>query len=114
RGRWIGRGFGMDVHGEAPCSKARPRRPISPCPGRDGNETGVRIPASWRSELASDEKMIDRNRTTAVHQEIQHCHGPHQRVFEAGLVPEISADPPTLVIGYDEKDHDRAGDGPRE
>src|SRR5262249_3348120 len=58
--------------------------------------------------------MIDRDRAAAVHQEIQHRHGPHQRVFQAGLVPEISADPPALVIGYDEKDHDRAGDGPGE
>src|SRR5215831_17806754 len=58
--------------------------------------------------------MIDRDRAAAVHQEIQYRHGPHQRVFQAGLVPEISADPPALVIGYDEKDHDRAGDGPGE
>src|SRR5262249_8798902 len=89
-------------------------RPISPYPARDGIETGVRIPARWRSELASDEKMIDRDRPTAIYQEIQHRHGPHQRVFQAGLVPKISADAQTLVIGYDEKDQDRAGDGPRE
>src|SRR5262245_50900203 len=54
--------------------------------------------------------MIERDRATAVHQEIQRGHGPHQRVFQAGLVPEISADPPALVIGHDEKDHDRARD----
>src|SRR5262245_52807515 len=99
---------------KAPCSKAGLRCPISPCPARDGNETGVRIPARWRSELASDEKMIDRDRATAMHQEIHHGHGPHERVFQPGLVPEISADPPALVIGYNEKDHDHAGDGPGE
>src|SRR6516162_8451978 len=80
----------------------------------DGNETGACIPARWRSELAPDENMIDRDRPTAIYQEIQHRHRPHQRVFQAGLVPKISADAPTLVIGYDEKDQDRAGDGPRE
>src|SRR5215467_6387993 len=104
----------MDVHGEAPCLQARLRRPISPCPARDDIETGTCIPACWRSELASDEKMIDRDRPTAIYQEIQHRHRPHQRVFEARFVPKISADAPTLVIGYDEKDQDRAGDGPRE
>src|SRR5262249_12776024 len=86
-----------------------PRRLTSPCPAGNGNETGCCIPASWRSEFSPDEKMIDRDRAAAVHQEIQRGHGPHQRVFEARFVPEISADPPALVIGYDEKDHDRAG-----
>src|SRR5262249_53728723 len=35
--------------------------------------------------------------------------GPHQRVFETGLVPEIAAYPPAFVIRHEQKDNN--GDG---
>jgi hypothetical protein len=31
-------------------------------------------------------------------EEIERGHGPHQRVFQPGLVPEIAADPPARPI----------------
>src|SRR5262249_9754266 len=52
----------------------------------------------------------DEDGAAAVNREKKRGPGQHQRVFKAGLVPEIAADPPAFVIGHDEKDHDRAGD----
>src|SRR3954468_7651548 len=80
-----------------------------------GSKTGRRFPAALagRSELASDQQMVGRDRAPTVHQEIQRCHGPHQGVLEAGLVPEISAHAPALVVGHDEENDDckRGGTG---
>jgi hypothetical protein len=62
-----------------------------------------------RSEFSPDQKMIDGDHAAAVHQEIEGGHGPHQREFEAHLIPEKSAHSPAFVVRHDEKNDDRAG-----
>jgi hypothetical protein len=52
----------------------------------------------WSSEFSPNQKMIDGDRAAAVHQEIERGHGPHQREFEAHLVPEKSAHSPAFVV----------------
>src|SRR5262245_12125632 len=64
---------------------------------------------NWWSEFSPNEEMIERDRAAAVHQEVERGHRPHQRVFEAGLVPEISAHAPAFVIRHDQENDDRAG-----
>src|SRR5258705_12746386 len=62
-----------------------------------------------RSEFSPDQQMVDRDRAAALHQEIEGGHGPHQREFEAHLVPEKSAHSPALVVRHDEETDDREG-----
>ena len=42
------------------------------------------------------EEMVKRDHASAMHQDVDRRHGPHQRVFETELVPEIFAHPPAL------------------
>src|SRR5262249_9453192 len=60
-----------------------------------------------RSEFTPDQEMIERDRPAPVHEEIKHAEGPHQRVFEPELIPEIAAYPPALVVGHDQENQDR-------
>src|ERR1700730_5501686 len=71
-----------------------------------------RVAQTWNtySKLAPDQEMIGGDAAAAMHQEIERGQGPHQRVFEAGLVPEIAAYAPALVIRDDEKNDDGNGD----
>src|SRR5689334_22375716 len=60
-------------------------------------------------EFPPSHKMIDGDRPTAVHQEIESGQGPQQREFEAHLVPKKSAHSPAFVVRHDEKNDDGAG-----
>src|SRR5260370_26917765 len=69
--------------------------------------SGIRV-ANHRSrapssEFSLDQQMIDRDRAAALHQEIEGGHGPHQREFEAHLIPEKSAHAPALEVRYHEE-----------
>src|SRR5262245_216784 len=68
----------------------------------------------FRRKSAAEQEVIERVRPAAVHEEIQHLDRPHQRVFEAELVPEIAADAPALDIGHCEEDQNRHRDDARE
>src|ERR1700733_889877 len=46
------------------------------------------------------DQMIERIKAAAVDQEIERGDQPHQRIFHAELVPEITTDPPALEIGH--------------
>src|ERR1700730_11664227 len=67
-----------------------------------------------RSKLAPDQEPIERDGAAAMDEEKERGEGPHQGVFEAGLVPEIAADAAALVVGHDEEEEDREGGGARE
>src|SRR5262245_55141775 len=66
------------------------------------------------SECAPDQKMIERDRATAAHQEIESRRGPQQREFDAHLVPEEAAHSPAFEVRHDEENDDRAGSEARE
>src|SRR5262249_41802136 len=53
------------------------------------------------------DQMVKRDRATAADEEVEHCHRPHQGVFEPELVPELLADPPALDICHDQEKKDR-------
>jgi hypothetical protein len=82
------------------------------------SKTGRRFPAALSGRMdGQNSRPISRwsaEIAPAVHQEIQRGHGPHQGVLEAGLVPEISAHPPALIVGHDEENDDRKRGRPGE
>src|SRR2546428_11785401 len=63
-----------------------------------------RLLPNRRSKRAADQDVVERVGAPAVHEEIERRDGPHQRVFETELVPEIAADAPALVIRDGEQD----------
>ena len=60
-------------------------------------------------QFSPNNKLIDRDLATTVHQKIEGGHGPHQGEFEAHLVPKKSTSPPAFIVGHDEENDDRAG-----
>src|SRR2546423_2314217 len=62
---------------------------------------------------AADE-VVKRDRAATMHHEVQRRDGPHQRVFETELIPEILADTPAFEIRHDQENEDSERDRPGE
>src|SRR5581483_2151482 len=60
------------------------------------------------------EPVVERERAAAAHEKEQGAGGPHQRVFHALRVPEISADAPALHVRDQQKEKDGQRGGARE
>src|ERR1051326_5531520 len=56
------------------------------------------------------EEMVEREKPAAVHQHIERGDRPHQRIFEAKLVPKVAADAPALDIGDQQEQKHREGE----
>src|SRR5208282_4649147 len=62
-----------------------------------------------RSKFPAD-AVVQRIPAAAVNEHVEHGDRPHQRVFDAKLVPKIFADAPALDIGDQEENQDDGGD----